>query len=113
MKNGVKGTSLLTLTHMDTGVKFYHLSDERAFFEWLTRIPCVQSCEGDGNRGLVVRLKRRPGKDDLRQLVALCRRYGVDMKQLGKFETAKNRVWFRDPQTPWYRAVFGKTSARQ
>ncbi|MCK1738653.1 hypothetical protein IVA79_32960 [Bradyrhizobium sp. 138] len=112
MKNGVTGTPLLTLTHMDTGVKFYHLNDERAFFEWLTRIPCVQSCEGDGNRGLVVRLKRRPGDDDLRQFLALCRRYGVDMKQLAKFETTKNRAWFRDPQTPWYRAVFGERSAR-
>ena len=113
MTTGVTGTPLLTLTHMDTGVKFYHLSDERAFFEWLTRIPCVQNCEGDGNRGLVVRLKRRPGKDDLWQLLALCHRYGVDMKQLAKFETAKNRVWFRDPRKYWYRAVFGKPSARQ
>lgn len=104
---------LLTLAHMDTGVKFYHPSDERAFFEWLARIPCVQRYDGDGRRGLVVRLKRRPGKDDLRQLLALCHRYGVDMKQLAKFETAKNRAWFRDPQKYWYRAVFGGASTRK
>ena len=81
---------------------------ERAVFEWSMRIPCVQSCEGDGSRGLVVQLNRRPGKDDLWQLLALCHRYGVDMKQLAKFETAKNRPWFRDPQKYWYQAVFGK-----
>jgi hypothetical protein len=27
----------LTLTHMDTGVVYYHQNDERAFFEWLSR----------------------------------------------------------------------------
>jgi hypothetical protein len=52
--------------------------------------------------------KRRPGKDDLRQLLAVCRRYGVDMRQLAKFETAKNRDWFRDPKSYWHQAVFGK-----
>ena len=99
---------LLTLTHMDTGVRFYHQSDERAFVEWLSRIPCVESYAGDARNGLVVQLKRRPGKDDLRQLLALCRRYGVDMRQLAKFETEKNRNWFCHPETPWYQAVFGK-----
>jgi hypothetical protein len=99
---------LLTLTHMDTAVRFFHLSDERAFFEWLSRIPCVERYEGDGNWGLVVYLKRRPGKDDLRQLLALCHRYGVDMRQLAKFETAKNRDWLRDPKSYWHQAVFGK-----
>jgi hypothetical protein len=71
---------LHTLTHMDTGVRFGHATDERAFFEWLSRIPRVESYLGDGRRGLVVKLKRRPGKDDLRQLLALCHRYGVDMR---------------------------------
>jgi hypothetical protein len=30
------------------------------------------------------------------------------MRQLAKFETAKNRDWFRDPETFWYRGVFGR-----
>lgn len=98
---------LLTLEHMDTGVTFYHAADERAFFDWLERIPCVSSVAGEGRRGLVVRLKRRPGKDDLWQLLALGWRYGVDMRQLAKFETDANREWFRDPSMFWYSAVFG------
>ena len=96
----------LTLTDMDAGVRFFHQSDERAFFEWLARIPCVESYVGEGRRGLVVSLKRRPGNDDLRQLIALCHRYGVDMRQLARFETAKNRTWFRDPKMYWHQAVF-------
>jgi hypothetical protein len=100
--------ALLTLTHMDTGVRFGHPDDERAFFEWLERIPCVASFAGEGAVGLVVRLKRRPSQDDLRQLLALCHRWGVDMRQLAKFETDQNRDWFSDPQTYWHAGVFGR-----
>ena len=84
---------------MDTGVTFYHVNDERAFFEWLARIPCVKRYVGEGCRGLVVYLKRLPRKDELRELLALCHRYGVDMRQLAKFETARNRHWFRDSRS--------------
>ena len=98
---------LLRLTQMDTGVRFVHQADERAFFEWLGRIPCVASYRGEGAMGLVVRLKRRPGHDDLRQLVALCWRYRVDMRQLAKFKTVKNQGWFCDPGGFWHEAVFG------
>lgn|SRR5579862_1171769 len=101
--------SLLELTHMNRGVIFYHLNDERAFFEWLGRIPCVESYKDEGGRGLVVHLKRKPRKDELREFLAICRRYGVDMRQLAKFETAANRRWFRDPQKYWYEAVFGSS----
>jgi hypothetical protein len=99
--------SLLELTHMDTGVVFYHLNDERAFFEWSGRIPCVKSYKGEGRRGLVVYLKRRPRKDELRELIAICYRYDVNMRQLAKFETAANRPWFRDSRKYWYEAAFG------
>jgi hypothetical protein len=83
----------LTLTQMDTGVHFYHQNDERNFFEWLDRIPCIDRYVGEGRRGLVVYLKRAPRKDELRELLALCHRYGVNMRQLAKFETARNRHW--------------------
>jgi hypothetical protein len=99
--------ALLTLTHMDTGVYFYHLNDERSFFEWLGRIPCVERYRNEGQRGLVVYLKRKPRKDELQELLAICHRYGVDMRQLAKFETATNRHWFRVPQKYWYDKVFG------
>jgi hypothetical protein len=99
--------ALFTLTHMETGVIFHHRNDERTFFEWLRRIPCVERYEGEGRRGLVVYLKRRPRQDELRELLALCQRYSVNMRQLAKFETARNRHWFRDPKKYWYLDVFG------
>jgi hypothetical protein len=105
--------SLLTLTNVETGVVYFHPNDERAFFEWLARIPCIKSFAGEGRDGLVVRLKRRPGKDDLLQLLALYQRYGSDMRQLAKFETAQNRSWFRDTKMYWYKAVFGKQSLKK
>lgn len=93
---------------MDTGVLFFHESDELAFLEWLQKISCVESLDGQGKWGLIVRLKRRPGNYDLRSLIAACYRYGVDMRQLAKFETKANRDWFCDPQMYWHKAVFGK-----
>lgn len=99
--------AILTLEQMDAGVVFYHSADERAYFEWLERIPCVASVKGDGSRGLVVKLKRRPGQDDLWQLLALAHRYKVDMRKFAKFETDTNRAWFRDRRMFWYKGVFG------
>ena len=101
-------SSLLTLTHMEKGVRFYHVNDELLYLEWLRRISCVETIDGDGKFGLVVYLKRRPTNNDLRQFLAVFKRYGVNMRQLAKFETAANRSWFRDPRTYWYTAVFGR-----
>jgi hypothetical protein len=84
--------SQLVLTNFETGARLYHPVDDKMFFEWLASVPCVKSYAGEGSDGLVVRLKRRPGQDDLRQLLALLHRYGADMRQLAKFETAKNRL---------------------
>lgn len=99
---------LLTLEHMNSGVVFYHEADERAYFEWLERIPSVSSVNGEGERGLVVRLSCHPEKDDLWQLLALGFRYGLDMRPFARFETEANRDWFCDPQMFWHDAVFGR-----
>ncbi|MGY4628089.1 hypothetical protein [Bradyrhizobium sp. USDA 4486] len=100
---------LLKLTQVDRGVIFYHRADERLFFNWLSSIRCVASVAAESGDGLVVRLKRRPGQDDLRQFAALLYRYRADMRQLAKFETAANRAWFKDPRKYWYRGVFGNS----
>jgi len=64
--NQKSSNTSLMLAHMDTGVTFYHLNDERAFFEWLGRIPCVERYVREGCAGLVAYLKRAPRKDELR-----------------------------------------------
>ena len=71
----VSDPEFLRLTHMDTDVVFGHLNDERAFFEWLARIPCVERYFGDGPRGLVVQLTRRPGRTNCEN----CLRYATDI----------------------------------
>ena len=100
------GAESLSLFNVDTGISFGHPNDERAFFEWLDRIPCVAGYAGKGSLGLVVRLKSTPSDDELQEIIALCRRFGVDMCQLAKFETAENRAWLRDPGKYWHQAVF-------
>jgi hypothetical protein len=85
--------SPLKLTNVHKGVTFYDKSDEKIFMEWWSRIPCVEGVYAEGNAdGLFVRLRRRPGKRDLRQILALCRRYGVDMRQLATLKQQKIAV---------------------
>ena len=103
----------LTLTQLDAGLRFYHQDDERAFFEWLARIPCVENVRGEGRRGLVVCLRRKPGQHDLRQLLALFFRWGVDMRQLARLENDENRTWFTNPDAFWHEAVFGSSSDKK
>ncbi len=89
-----------------TGVRFYHESDERAFFDWLSRIACVERFEGE-SRDLVIHLSRAPSDDDLRELAAFFYRYKVDMRQFASLSTGSEKSWFRDPKLYWHRRVFG------
>ncbi|MDZ5646681.1 hypothetical protein [Nitrospirillum sp. BR 11828] len=97
----------LTLTQMDTGVQYLDHSDERVFFQWLASITCVGKFFGDGSRGLVVQLRHAPDDDELKQLLALCHRYGAKTRQLAKFETDANREWLHQPEAWWYAGLFG------
>jgi hypothetical protein len=89
-----------------TGVTYYHPSDETAFFEWLDRMECVESYRGQVC-DLLIMLKRRPTKYDLQELLAFFFRYGIDMRQLVRFEMKSNRKWLRDPQKYWHQRMFG------
>ncbi|MEG3122899.1 hypothetical protein [Sphingomonas sp. GB1N7] len=78
-----------------TSVLYYSQLDERAFFEWLDRMPFVGGYHG-AVRDLFINLTRPPTCEDLREIIGLCRRYGVDLKQLEKFVTDENRCWLPD-----------------
>ena len=81
--------------------------DERAFFEWLKRIPCVREVRGSGPE-LRLRVRgRRVSSACLRELIALFHRYDVPMQQLAQFESPSNRKWFKNPSAAWYGSVFG------
>ena len=93
------------LTLVASGVTYYSQDDETAFFEWLDRLDCVESNQGR-LRALFIRLKRSPTRQDLLELLALFFRYGVDVRQLTRFETKSNRRWLRSPDAYWHRAMF-------
>lgn len=75
-----------------TGVRYYTDLDERAFFEWLDRMPFVSGYHGVG-RDLFIDLNRNPTYEDLWEIIGFCRRYGVDINQLEKFVAEDNRGW--------------------
>jgi hypothetical protein len=85
---------------------YYSQGDERAFFEWLERIPCVSKLNGEGEELHIHVTGSRVTQGSLRELIAAFRRYGVSMPQLARLETATNRKWFRDPAAYWYRSIF-------
>ncbi|MPS70533.1 MAG: hypothetical protein E2586_18800 [Novosphingobium sp.] len=92
-----------------TDVLYYHDADERAFFEWLDRMAFVADYRGEV-RDLFINLNRLPTDDDMFEIIGFCRRYGINMAQLAKFETPENTVWLRDNTMIWHREIFGGLS---
>lgn len=76
------------------------------FFDWLVRITSVVRVDGQGDAILIHISSRRISENNLRELLALFRRYKVRMAQLAQFESDLNRRWFRDPNAAWYHLVF-------
>jgi hypothetical protein len=97
---------MLTLTRTPDG-PYYSPGDERAFFEWVRRISCVHRVWGMGDELYLEVPRRRISNACLRELLALFRRYEVEMAQLAQFENRFNREWFKNPSASWYKAVFG------
>ncbi|MBS0278857.1 MAG: hypothetical protein JSR81_14640 [Proteobacteria bacterium] len=91
---------------------YYSPGDENAFFGWLENLKCVSTVKGAPD-GLHVKLRRRPSESDLREMIGLLYRYGLDMKPLAALVTERNARWFRNTKMFWYRSVFGKTSSKR
>lgn len=100
-------TELLQIVATD--VLYYHEADERAFFEWLDRMAFVADYYGEV-RDLFINISRLPTDDDMWEIIGFCRRYGVNMAQLAKFETPENTAWLRDNTMIWHREIFGSMS---
>lgn len=92
---------------------YFSQGDERAFYEWASRISCVTRLEGAGSELRLHVKGRRVSEVCLRELVALFHRYGVPMRQLAQFETSANQSWFRSREAFWYEPVFGRPSTRR
>ncbi|HEY1708910.1 MAG TPA: hypothetical protein VGG10_11650 [Rhizomicrobium sp.] len=90
------------------GPTYFAPGDEKAFFDWLQSIPCVEDVRGS-LRDLHIIFKRPPSNGDLRELIALLHRYRMNMKPLAAFRTPRNAEWFTRPGSFWHAKVFGKS----
>ncbi|WP_243311816.1 hypothetical protein [Fundidesulfovibrio agrisoli] len=88
-------------------VAYYSPGDEEAFFEWLDRIECVEGGSGSGDTLYISVDRAELDEECLTELLALFRRYGVDLKQLRVFDSEEFASWFRNPEAFWYAEVFG------
>jgi hypothetical protein len=90
------------------GPTYLSEGDEAAFFSWLEAIPGVTKVEGEHPDKLTLHIDDSKFTDEtLRELLAVCHRYDVEMRQLARFETPSNRSWFRKSTAYWYKGVFG------
>ncbi len=78
-----------------SNVLYHHQNDERAFFEWLERMPFVQDYHGVV-RDLFIELNRQPTDADLWEIIGFCKRYGIDLKQLEKFLSDDKLNWLTE-----------------
>jgi hypothetical protein len=88
-------------------VRFFSQRDEDAFFEWLDKLSCVKGYVGRGDALHISINRAAVDEDNLRELLALFHRYGVDMKQLRMFDSDDFSEWFRDSRAYWFDSVFG------
>lgn len=90
-----------------TDVYFFSQGDEDAFFAWLSRLAFVESYAG---RGSTLYIRANLGSVDhqeLREIIALFHRYGIDLRQLAAFDRPEFATWFRDKRSYWYEGIFG------
>lgn len=90
-----------------TGVRFFSQGDEAAFFGWLGKLAFVERYEGRGLTLFISVNAAAVDEDGLRELLALFRRYGVELKQLAVFDRSEFADWFRSKQAYWHKEIFG------
>ena len=89
-----------------TSLIYFSNGDENAFFSWLKAIPAIERFEGAG-RDLNISVRELISDDDLRNIIALFKRYNIDMRQLAVFKNESNQMWVFDRRKFWFYDVFG------
>ena len=92
-------------------VWFYSQGDERAFFEFAQGIKGVKRIGGVGEE-IHLHVAARLSAESLRDLLALFRRYEIELGPLRQFVTAANQKWFKAKNQYWHKAVFGRSPIR-
>lgn len=97
-----------------TSVKYYGLTDEGIFFDWINRIDCIKSFEGARNFLYLDLQDEELSEQDLYDLLCFLKRYNIDMKQLRPFLTEENKINLQKNKSAfWYKALFGDDKAKK
>lgn len=75
-------------------VTFFHSQDEEAFFKWLEKMPYIASVKGSGNILLIEINEKLFDNDALRAIVALFRRYKINLRTLHPLITQEREELF-------------------
>jgi len=84
-------------------VKFYSNNDEAAFFEWIEKIECIDSISAAHDELYLDLVERELNIDDINDLIGLFARYQIELRQLEKYKTEKNKIAF----SPWDKEIQG------
>ncbi|WP_181721737.1 hypothetical protein [Nocardia gipuzkoensis] len=90
-----------------TGVTYYSPQDEAAFFGWVDKISCIESYQGRVRTLYLTVDLDAVDEDGLREIVALYRRYNIDLKELQVLNADRVGPWFSDSDRWWHAEVFG------
>jgi hypothetical protein len=99
-------SSKVDVTLRAKAVRFLSAQDEAMFFHWLGQLEQCASVRGEGDTIVIDVEKDKIGADELRELIALFHRYGIEMRQLRAFETRTNRSWLANERAYWHEAMY-------
>ncbi|MEU6827876.1 hypothetical protein ABZ894_04410 [Nocardia beijingensis] len=94
------------------GVTYYSPHDEAVFFGWLDKIPCIESYRGQLRTLYLTIDLDAVDEGGLYEIVALYRRYNIDLKELRVLGADQVSPWFNDPDRWWHEEVFGRSASR-
>ena len=88
--------------------RFLSIADEDRFFSGFHGISAVREFTGVA-RGLNINLDgRKMSIQNIRELIALLHRYGVDLEPLAVLSKGRYSVWLKNPDAYWYKSMFSR-----
>ena len=85
---------------------FWDYNDEEAFFEWIDKLrPELERVRG-GPQGLTLYIRENISPFTLISLIALFKRYNLNLALLQKLVTKDNKDQIQDKTKYWYKEMF-------
>ncbi len=88
--------------------RFRSAGDAICFFTWLAQLGAIGSWKVEDRRFSISVRKANIVPADMRDLLAFCWRYDLDMKPLRGFCLQADRKYFFDKKAYWYKRLFEK-----